>query len=49
MGWIRVFENIGDKMPEKDCDIWVTRRNCFGDRWVQKIPYYADQKEVEIF
>lgn len=43
MGWIRVLEGVGEKMLVENGDIWVTRKNCFGDRWVQKIFYHIGQ------
>lgn len=40
-GWIPVECGEADTEPVKDCEIWVTRKNCFGDVWVQKCPYYV--------
>lgn len=40
-GWILVECGEADTEPVKDCEIWVTRKNCFGDVWVQKCPYYV--------
>lgn len=46
--WIDVRgTGVGYPMPEKDCDIWIARGNCFGDGWIQKVKYFAEQGFIE--
>lgn len=43
-GWIKIqgYE-YKDQLPKKDCMIWITRVFCTGERWVQKVEYYAGE------
>jgi hypothetical protein len=40
--WIPVQNSVARIMPTEDCTVWVTRWNCWGDRWVQTIDYYVE-------
>lgn len=37
--WILVYDHRAQVMPQKSCEVWVTRSAC-GKRWVQKIDFY---------
>jgi hypothetical protein len=45
--WIEVDNGIGYPMPKEDCEIWIARGNCFGDGWIQKVNYYANNGYIE--
>lgn len=46
--WIKVDNNgVGHPMPKVDCEIWIARGSCFGDGWIQKVDYYADNEYIE--
>lgn len=32
-----------EQLPKEDCMIWITRVFCTGERWVQKVNYYAGE------
>ncbi len=42
--WIKIqgYE-YKDQLPKEDCMIWITRVFCTGERWVQKVEYYAGE------
>lgn len=44
--WILIDYDFRDKLPKEDCEIWITRICCFGDRWVQKVDFYAEDKDI---
>ena len=44
--WNLIDWDIEEKLPKKDCKIWITR-TCFdGSRWVQKVDYYVDNEDI---
>lgn len=45
--WILVDCDFRSKLPKQDCDIWITRIWFTGERWVQKVKFYADNKDIE--
>lgn len=44
--WNLIDFDIREKLPKEDCEIWITRTCCDGSRWVQKVDFYADNKEI---
>ncbi len=45
--WIKIQDyDYKNKLPKEDCMIWITRTMYTGERWVQKVEYYAD-KNIE--
>lgn len=45
--WTLIDYDFRDKLPKEDCKIWITRTMCTGERWVQKVDFYADTKDIE--
>ena len=44
--WNLIDNDIANKLPKEDCKIWITR-TCFdGSRWVQKVDFYVNDKEI---
>ncbi len=44
--WIKIQDyDFRDCLPKEDCMIWITRTCCTGERWVQKVDFYADSEE----
>ena len=44
--WIEVSNGIADIMPNEDCEIWIARCDCFGNGWIQKVDYYANEEYI---
>lgn len=44
--WILINCDFREHLPKEDCEIWITRLNCLGERWVQKVDYYAETKDI---
>lgn len=42
--WVKIqgYE-YKDHLPKEDCAMWITRATYTGERWVQKIEYYAGE------
>lgn len=40
--WVLIDYDFRDKLPKEDCEIWITRVCFTGERWVQKVDFYAD-------
>ena len=45
--WTLIDYDFRDKLPKEDCEIWITRTMCTGERWVQKVDFYSDTKDIE--
>lgn len=45
--WILIDSDFREKLPKEDCKIWITRIMCTGKRWVQKVNYYAENKDID--
>ena len=45
--WILIDSNFVEKLPKSDCEIWITRTCFTGERWVQKVDFYADTQDIE--
>ena len=45
--WILINYDFREKLPKQDCKIWITRIDFTGDRWVQKVEFYADTEDIE--
>ena len=45
--WILIDYDFRDKLPKEDCEIWITRVCFTGERWVQKVDFYEDTKDIE--
>ena len=45
--WILIDRNYKEKLPKKDCDIWITRVMYTEERWVQKVPYCSNAQDIE--
>ena len=44
--WILIDKLYRYKLPNIDCDIWITRV-CCGNRFVQKVHYYSKTKDIQ--
>lgn len=44
--WTLIDYNFRDKLPKENCKLWITRTMCTGERWVQKIDFYAGDKDI---
>lgn len=45
--WNLMDSDFREKLPKEDCKIWITRIFYTGERWVQKVDYYANNKDIE--
>lgn len=45
--WILIDSDFQSKLPKEDCEIWITRVFYTGERWVQKVDYWADTEDIE--
>lgn len=45
--WSLIDSKFKEKLPKQDCKIWITRTCFTGERWVQKVDYYAESKDIE--
>lgn len=45
--WVLIDCDFREKLPKNDCEIWITRICFTGERWVQKVNFYADTKDIE--
>ena len=45
--WVLIDYDFRDKLPKVDCVIWLTRVCFTGERWVQKVDFYADEQDIE--
>ena len=45
--WVLIDYDFRDKLPKEDCEIWITRVCFTGERWVQKVDFYADAQDIE--
>lgn len=45
--WILIDYDFREKLPEEDCEIWITRVMYTGERWVQKVDFYAEDEDIE--
>jgi len=45
--WVLMDCDFREKLPKNDCEIWITRTCFTGERWVQKVDFYADTKDIE--
>lgn len=45
--WILIDYDFRNKLPKEDCQIWITRVMCTGKRWVQKVEFYAEDRDIE--
>ena len=45
--WILIDYDFRDKLPQEDCEIWITRTCFTEERWVQKVDFYADTQDIE--
>lgn len=44
--WIKIQDyDFRDHLPKEACMIWITRTCFTGERWVQKVNFYADNKK----
>ncbi|MDE5909845.1 MAG: hypothetical protein K2H52_14040 [Lachnospiraceae bacterium] len=42
--WIKIQGcEYKNKLPREDCMIWITRTMFTGERWVQRVEYYAGE------
>lgn len=45
--WTLIDYDFRDKLPKEDCEIWITRTMFTGERWVQKVDFYAEDRDIE--
>lgn len=45
--WVLIDHDFRRKLPVEDCEIWITRVMYTGDRWVQKVVFYADTQDID--
>lgn len=45
--WILIDYDFREKLPKEDCEIWITRVMFTGERWVQKVDFYAEDEDIE--
>ncbi len=45
--WVLIDYDFREKLPKNDCEVWITRICFTGERWVQKVNFYADTKDIK--
>lgn len=45
--WVLIDYDYKEKLPKADCEIWITRVCFAGERWVQKVSFYADGQDID--
>lgn len=45
--WIPIDYDFKRKLPKQDCEIWITRVLYTGERFVQKVEYWSNEKDIE--
>nr|DAW89002.1 MAG TPA: hypothetical protein [Bacteriophage sp.] len=44
--WVLIDYDFKEKLPKVDCEIWITRVSFTGERWVQKVSFYAEAQDI---
>ncbi|MGR5693161.1 hypothetical protein ACP5WN_25380, partial [Enterocloster clostridioformis] len=45
-GWVLIRSDYRNYLPKEDCDIWLTRTDETGDRWMQIVEYRAAEHDI---
>lgn len=45
--WTLIDYDFRDKLPKEDCEIWITRTMFTEERWVQKVDFYVEARDIE--